>query len=422
MYETLLKGSRLHRKQGGVFGFHPPDGKAEDAVREVWKAVEGFLTETDAGRQPVSNLFGLLRLPPFGLKDGVLPVILAAILVHGHSQIALYEEGSFVPRPSAAVFERLFRSPQKFELQRFRIAGPRAEVFQQYASMLTRTGGEPDVLGIVRPLVRVVKELPDYVGKTRQICETAQRVLRAVKEARQPDRLLFTDLPAACGFPAFEATGEVNAGQVDAYFSQLRSAFAELQRAYPHLVSDIEGLILKAFGQEGPLATARHKIEHHARLVLNVAVDQKLKAFLTRAADDAIEDATWLESIATLLAGKPPPHWDDADRARFEVQLAAMARTFEHFRVLAFEIEKKGFALLDGDREMLRISISAPDGGEVERVVKVPESLAHQASRAREELRRVLQNQCLLTDPKVGVAVLAQLARQLLTEAEKAEK
>lgn len=58
-------------------------------------------------------------------------------------------------------------------------------------------GGEPDLLGIVRPLVRVLKNLPDYVGKTKQIGEAAQRVLRAMKEAKQPDRLLFVDLPAA---------------------------------------------------------------------------------------------------------------------------------------------------------------------------------------------------------------------------------
>ncbi len=349
-----------------------------------------------------------MRRPPFGLKDGVLPVMLAAVLVHGHSQVALYEEGSFVPRPNAAVFERLFRSPEKFELQRFRIAGPRAEVFQQYAAMLTRTdGGDPDLLGIVRPLVRVVKELPDYVGKTRQISETAQRVLRRSGGA-QPDRLLFIDLPAACGFPAFEASGKVDSAQVDAYFRLLRSAFAELQRAYSNLLTEIERLILKAFGQEGPLTKARKEIEHHVRLVLNVAVDQKLKAFLLRAADSTVENMTWLESIATLLAGKPPTHWDDQDRARFEVQLAAAARTFEHFRVLAFEMARSGAALLDGDKEMLRISISVPDGGEVERVVKVPPALSSQADRAREEVRRVLQEQNLLGEREAGVAVLAQ--------------
>jgi len=47
-----------------------------------------------------------------------------------------------------------------------------------------------------------------------------------------------------------------------------------------------------------PLAPARKKIEHSPRLVLNVAVDSKLKTFLLRASDSGIEDTTWLESIA----------------------------------------------------------------------------------------------------------------------------
>src|SRR4029079_4495089 len=114
-------------------------GRAEPAVRELWNAIDCFLDETEGGRKSVDALFAMLRQPPFGLKDGILPVLLAAVLVHGHSQVALYEEGSFVPRPNAAVFERIFRSPVKFELQRFRIVGPRAEVFQQYAAMIRRT-------------------------------------------------------------------------------------------------------------------------------------------------------------------------------------------------------------------------------------------------------------------------------------------
>ena len=420
IYETLLKASRLHRKHGGVIGIYPPDGKAEPAVRELWNAIDGFLDETQGGRKSVEALFTLLRQPPFGLKDGILPVLLAAVLVHGHSQVALYEEGSFVPRPNAAVFERIFGSPEKFDLQRFRISGPRAEVFQQYAAMLTKPlTGEPDLLSIVRPLVRAVKELPDYVGRTKKLSETAQRVLKAVKEARQPDRLLFTDLPVASGFPPFEASGKVEDVQVEAYFLALRTAFSELQRAYPHLLAEIEQLVLKAFGQTGLLAKARRAIEHDARLVLNVAVSVQLKAFLTRASDADIEDTTWLESIATLLAGKPPTHWDDQDRARFEVQLAASARTFDHFKVLAYEMERTGFALLDGDKDMMRISISIPDGGEFERVVKVPPQLASQATQAEEGMRRVLLEQNLLGEKDVSVAILARLARQLLSEGNK---
>lgn len=420
MYETLLKGSRIHRKQGSEIGFFPPDKHSEAAVREVWKAIEAFLAETDNGRKSVEHLFVTLRRPPFGLKDGVLPVLLAAVLVYAHSQVALYEDGSFVPRPNAAVFERMFHAPETFELQRFRIAGPRAEVFQQYAAMITKTSeAEADLLTVVKPIVRMAKELPEYVGKTKTIGESAQRVLRAVKEARQPDRLLFTDLPAACGFPPFEATGKADQKQVESYFTQLRAAFVELQRTYPHLLADLERLLLNAFGERPPLGKARKEIEHHARLVLNVAVDAKLKAFLLRVSDDEVEDTTWLESIATLLVGKPPVHWDDQDRARFEVQLAASARSFDHYRALAVEMEKTGYALLDGDKSMMLVSITVPNRGEVEKVVQVPPELSPQARLIREEFRRVLQEQNLLERKDVSVAIIAELARQLLSENDK---
>jgi hypothetical protein len=423
MFETLLKGSRIHRKHGGEYGFHSPDAKADPAIREVWKAMEAFLAETDDGRKSVEQLFATLRQPPYGLKDGVLPVLLAALLVHYQTQVALYEEGSFVPKPNAAVFERLFRHPGKFELQRFRIAGPRVEVFAQYAAMIQRTAGEEtDLLTVVKPIVRLAKELPEFVSKTKQISDCAQKVLKTIREARQPDRLLFVDLPAACGFPTFEATGKAEKKQIEKYFAQLSGAFTELQRAYPHLLADLEKMIVEAFGQEGSLAKARKSIDHDARLVLNLAVESKLKAFLLRVADEGVDDKTWLESIATLLAGKPPVHWDDQDRARFEVQLGASARNFEHYRILAIEMEKSGHALLDGDKSMLLVSITAPDRGGVERVVQIPPGFSSQALIICEEVRKVLREGNVLDRKDVSVAILAELARQLMCEGERSGK
>ena len=426
MYQTILKAGHFHRKQGGILGIHGPDRKVEDsAVWDVWQTIDAFLGETENSKMSVEQFFDVLRDAPFGLKDGVLPVLLAATLIHYQSQVALYEEGSFVPRPNVAVFERIFKHPDKFDLQRFRITGPRAEVFQHYADMLTRAGAAQrdgsDLLTIVRPLVRLVKDLPDYSGKTKLISQTAQNILRVIRDARQPDRLLFVDLPSSCGFLAFEPKGKVNRDGVEAYFETLRLGLAELQRAYPKLMADIEELIVRAFGHSKTLAAFRKEIEHEARLVLNVAVDAKLKTFLMRVIDAETEHQTWLESISTLLAGKPPTVWDDQDRARFEVQLGAIARTFEHFKVLAYEMQRSGFALLDGDHRLLRISITVPNSVDLERVVQVPPDLRETAEVATRGLRRVLEEQHLLDKTEVSVALLAQLARQLLSESEPKE-
>ena len=162
------------------------------------------------------------------------------------------------------------------------------------------------------------------------------------------------------------------------------------------------------------------QIEHHARLVLNVAVDRSSKPSCCGPPTARWRTRPGWSPSPPCLPGKPPTHWDDQDRARFEVQLAASARTFEHFRVLAFEMDG-GAALLDGDREMLRISISVPEGGEVERVVKVPPALSSQAA-GRGRSARVLQEQNLLDEREASVAVLARCPASCLPRANDCQK
>src|SRR5207247_223424 len=124
---------------------------------------------------------------------------------------------------------RMFRSPEPYAVQRFRIAGPRYDVFRRYAALLNRNesvkpGKSPDLLTLVKPLARLVRDLPEFVCKTRQHSATAQAVLRAIREARQPDQLLFVDIPIACGFPAFDADSPFPDDQIIRFFDAFRSA------------------------------------------------------------------------------------------------------------------------------------------------------------------------------------------------------
>jgi hypothetical protein len=423
MYESLLRVPGLHRKKEGKWAFQRPLPKADPALVAVWKAVEHFFEQSEGKRRPVADFFSLLSKPPYGLKEGVLPVLLAAALLYYDTEIALYEEGTFVPMLKTAVFERSIHAPEKFEVQHCRISGPRALVFGKYANMLTRPDESPDapapqLLSVVRPLVRFVRQLPDYVNNTQQLTPVAKAVLQAIKEAREPDQLLFTDLPKTCQAEPFSASGSSDPGQVDAFFGSLRSALAELQQAYPKLQSAVEQMVLKAFNLSGPLAQAREELAHRARLVSDLAVEPKLKSFLVRVTDGGGDEAVWLESLAALLAGKPPQAWNDQERARFEVNLALTSRLFRHFESLAFEMERGGAALLDGDDQAIRVAVTVPNAEEMERVVRIPSRLAPQTTKAQEEVRQVLAAADLLKDKELGAAVLAQVVRQLLLESQ----
>jgi len=422
MYDCLLKRPGLHRERNDAWGFFPPTGAKDPGIREVWKEIERFLGGCERERRSISVLFDVLHEAPYGLKDGVLPILLAAALLYFDSEVALYEQGSFVPMLTTAVFERMLRTPRDFEVQRCRIAGPRAAVFSQYASLVAAkseqvVGDKPRLLSVVRPLFRFVRQLPEYVSKTEQISTCARSVLRAIRETKEPDQLLFTDLPTACGVRPFPPRGTLKPKETEQFFGELRAALGELQQAYPKLQARIEELLLKAFSLERPLAQARSGLVHRCKLVSELAVDQKLRAFVTRVLDSTSEDGLWLESIASMLGNKPSIVWNDQDSARFEVLLAMTARTLGHFEALAYEMERGGAAILDGDATAFRFSVTALRGDDVERVVRIPSRLRESVTTAHADLKRVLAGAGFLDDPDLGVAVLADLARELLAPA-----
>lgn len=421
MYDSLLRAPSLHRQHGGKWLFGPPSRKGDAGLADVWKAVNNFLHSCEAQKRSVADLFDILQRPPFGLKQGVLPILFATVMIVYDSEVALYETGSFVPLLTTAVFERMLKLPRDFEIQQCKVVGPRAAVFSQYAAAVSvpqEKGrvGKAKVLGIVRPLFRFFRRLPDFVGNTQQISDTAKGVLRAIKETKEPDQLLFRDLPIACGATPFGTKGRPKRNDIDRFFSTFRGALSELQQAYPKLQATVEELLIDAFKLGRPLVSARRELSHRCKLIAELAVDSKLRSFVFRATDTVLEDSAWLEGIAALLGERPTTTWTDHDRVKFEVNLAIVARKFRHFEVLAFELERSGTAILDGDATALRFAVTTPMAEEIERVVRIPSQMKGRVQDAQTRIRQVLADMDFLRDNDLSVAILADFSRQLLVE------
>ena len=124
VYLSSTIGYGIHRYVSGEWGLHPPKSDRNN-ISYTWSTIEAFLDDCEVERQPVSKLYKRLEEPPIGLRSGPMPILLCAVLLHYEAEIALYEDGSFVTDVSIAVFERLIRSPEKFELKRFRMSGIR---------------------------------------------------------------------------------------------------------------------------------------------------------------------------------------------------------------------------------------------------------------------------------------------------------
>ena len=422
IYLSLLSNTRIHRRVSGVWGFHPPKAGNKSRVYFTWLEIEKFLSECEEKRQFVANLYKRLEQPPFGLRSGPMPILLCAVLLHYETEIALYEDGSFVADISMPVFERLIRSPEKFEIKRFRMEGIRAEVFEQFTGMISKpvsTMGKPsNLLVIVRPIMRFVDKLPRYTMLTQELSDAAIALRKAINDAREPDALLFEQLPQALGFDAFGPLTETDSKTVDAFFNSLRSSLSELNRAYDNLLSFIEEMLVSAFSLQSNGDSPHIELINRARPLLESAIETKLKGFLIRICDEELDFKEWVEAIGTYIANKPPASWNDSDKVHFEMNLSELARKFHHFRAVSFERQKQSERSPDSVGEVIRVGITTFSETERERVVTVPSTAEAQIDNIERGIEQVFESAGVDGDANLRLAILARLSQRLMAQLE----
>ena len=422
IYLSLLLDTGIHCYVSGVWGFHPPKRYDKNKMHLTWEAVEAFLDECEVERQSVAKLYEHLEKPPIGLRRGPTPILLCAVMLHYDAEIGLYENGSFVPDVSMAVFERLIKSPEKFELKRFRMAGLRTEVFEQFLVLLNQPQqteiGHPNLLAVVKPLMRFISRLPRYTLVTRELSDKAIALRKSIQDAREPDELLFDALPKAVGFSPFGPNPEKDPTAVDEFFKVLRGAFSELSRAYDDLIHFIEHLLVAAFSLKGGGEEIRVGLLKRAEPLIDLTIETKLKGFLIRVCDEGLDFAGWLEAIGTYVGNKPPASWNDLDKAHFEMNLSELARKFHHFEALSFERQKQSERSSDTAGEVLRVGITTPKAPERERVVALPSTVEEQAVKIESAIDQVFESFAVDGNAEFRLAILARISQKLMQQLE----
>lgn len=415
MYFSLLQNTTIHREENGKFGFFPPNENADKGIQAGWSAIENFLNETENQRLTVAELFARLQSPPFGLKSGILPILLVAVLLYMDAEVAVYERGNFLPKLSLPIFERLCRAPEAFTLQLCRIAGVRVQVLGKMANVLLpdlKKERAVDVLTIVRPLARFAQELEDYTQHTARLSKTALDVRRALFSAREPDKLIFKSLPEACGMKEFIARDE-NTETVEEFSHRLHAALAELKRAYSELLNEIEAMLVNAFSLAK--SNGREELNRRTQNAAEFVSSARLKGFILRATDTELEQNTWLESIAALLAGKPPAVWRDEDLAKFEIGLAETARAFTNLESLVIERNNQ-LKTGETDFELVRLSLTQMKTGEAARVLSIRPEDREKIERTEQLLLKAFEQSPMNGDANLRLAVLANLSLKILNQ------
>ena len=153
----MLKATGLHKEIEGKWQLVSP-GKDENPLNiyPVWEKITDFLERTENKPQSFAELGLDLKAPPFGIKEGVLPILyVTAFLCYQH-ELALYEDNAYTPYFTEQHLERFVKRPDFFTVQRFRISGMRATIFKQYVKALYGdTEKSKSLLSIVKAISKI---------------------------------------------------------------------------------------------------------------------------------------------------------------------------------------------------------------------------------------------------------------------------
>ena len=408
MYRTLLEEGGFYRKRrSGEYSF---DGLPVKEWRSAWYAMREFLKSTTSGRRSLVDLYDILKSPPFGMREGPLPILICVLLLANKERVALYEDGRFIPEIRIEILELLIKAPETFEIQLYDLVGETKEAFTAIGEVLEQLNminfgstAHAHLLDIIKPLVVFAARLPDYTKKLKSLNPTyATDVRDALLKAEDPYELLFKTLPNIFDVSLSHPEGP------KIFAADLRKSISALKQAYPDLLDRIEENFREAFDKEVGVISMdlRDEIIQRAAPLAGYTPDPTLKLFIRETG--RIQDRDWREVFARAVnQGFPPDKWHDRSVVDFQLRLIQLASDFKRLESLVREKER-----VDDSNIILRVSILNGKLKEKSKVISVSSETEIVMNKLIDSIEKKLKLSNDTLDTKL--AALGKLLEKLL--------
>jgi len=412
MFESVLIQTRLYveSEEGWVFS-RPPEN--DNGIYHTWVAIEDFCKGARKEPKNIGILYDLLEKPPYGAKQGIMPVLLLSVLIYHSEYVSVYQDGTFIPVFGPEHIELLVKKPERFSVKYFEVSGLRAEIFHELGKILSSDRSHTDetfrnrtILSIVKPLVGFAQKLPKFTLLTSNwVSDEAKPVRKALLEAKEPDELLFTALPEACGLPRIVADDDQDTNIVKQFRKKLVLALSSLQAAYDDMLGYCENLIKNSFAIRIDTEEFRENLRYRAMNLSSQVVEPRMKSFILAASDTDANNRSWLESMLLIISNKAPRSWKDEDVIVFETKLCNIARRFANLEAL-----QKKIAIPSEGIDARRITLTYPDGKEIHEMLWIDRE---KQENIRQLAEQIIENYNLDDDMILKQAVTAALIEKI---------
>ena len=337
LFASLLEATGLYRRTIQGWTFVTPTVNDEDTCNLVpaWRAAIRFLENKADRTVSVDEIYDIWRQAPFGIKDGLLPVLTVAFILSKRHDLAFYRQGIFQARMSDLDMDYLVKDPTDIQLRWMdlsdvsrRLLSDMAAIVRELDEENTLTDLEP--IDVARGLVAIYDRLPPWVARTQRLSANAKRVRQLFKQANDPNKLIFDDIPHVL-------SNGVELGEEEALRrieDHMREGLMELRQAYPVMLHRLRETLLAELQVPNASPPMLAELRARAENIRQLGGDHRLEAFVVRLAQFQGGDED-MESLASMATNKPSRNWVDSDIDRAAVELAELAQQFNRAEIFA---------------------------------------------------------------------------------------
>jgi hypothetical protein len=329
LFESILVKAALYRLTPEGWRFAAPTEELDPCgLWPAWAKATEFLEANATRTVAMAELFGMWKEPPYGIKEGLLPILGVTFLLARRDRLAVYREGIFQARFAELDVDYLATDPASIQVRWMDLSDLSRTILSGLAAIVRELDGENrlehlEPIDVARGLVGIHKRLQDWVKRTNRLSLNAVQVRTLFKKASDPNKFLFDDIPAVFG-AGTDQTPETAVRQV---IARIRDGLQELAGSYREMLERLRHMMLTELQVPTTSPQALAELRARAENVAQLTGDFRLNAFVVRLIKFTGSEED-MEGIASLATNKPPRDWVDADLDQAGLEIADLAQKF----------------------------------------------------------------------------------------------
>jgi hypothetical protein len=323
---SLLKSPEILRQdEHGQWLIAKP---SDELLVAVWNKIEAFFEQSVNQKQSLAPLVDELSSPPYGLREGVLPLLLASVMQGRLMVTAMWHNRTPIGTIDGAVLQAVVDNADEYYIK-IGHWSPQLEALWQ---VLVDRFDEfiQDVERNQQPLARLragmtrwLQGLPAFCRFTDQISEQAQQFRDVIRKVQtEPSKAIFEILPEVIHLDQLASADDV-ISVIDQLMHEISNAYYDLQRR-------LDIFVANEFGYTGLMQSGLITLKSwlgSVQLADDASInDFKFSSTLTQNVVNLLieldeNDAQFWNQMSMAVLGVSLRDWNDNSEERFQADL-----------------------------------------------------------------------------------------------------